>query len=223
MRAHPGEVLVARAGVDDQAEPGLVEEIDDQVVDHAAAPRSACSCTAPCPGLSAWRRRWRAGAQELAHPRAARVDDAHVRDVEHAGVAAHRVVLLDLRAVVDRHVPAAEIDHAGAQLDVQVIERCASAQELLPVRPRGTNKKGGGKMGTSSFRVQTATTCWQSSPFATTNEECPHFRRPSVLEPERSGSRHQIACRTPSVDGPCLRRNGHRSPEPAFRPCRSFA
>ena len=52
--------------------------------------------------------------QERAHARAAQVDDAHVRDVEHAGVAPHRVVLFDLRAVVERHVPAGEIDHARA-------------------------------------------------------------------------------------------------------------
>jgi hypothetical protein len=55
------------------------------------------------------------------------VHDAHVRDVEHTGVAPHRVVLLDLRAVVDRHVPAAEIHHARAGRDMQVIERCPSS------------------------------------------------------------------------------------------------
>ena len=53
-------------------------------------------------------------AQEVARAGALEVDDAHVRDVEHAGVAAHRVVLVDLRAVVHRHVPAAEVDHARA-------------------------------------------------------------------------------------------------------------
>ena len=34
--AHPREILVARAGVDHDAEQGLVEEIDDEVVDDAA-------------------------------------------------------------------------------------------------------------------------------------------------------------------------------------------
>ena len=34
--------------------------------------------------------------------------------------AAHGVVLADLRAVLHRHVPAAEIDDAGAELLVQV-------------------------------------------------------------------------------------------------------
>ena len=61
-------------------------------------------------------------AQEVARAGAFEVDDAHVRHVEHAGVAAHRVVLLDLRAVVDRHVPAAEVDHAGARGAVRGVE-----------------------------------------------------------------------------------------------------
>ena len=54
---------------------------------------------------------------------AGEIDDAHVGHVEHAGVASHRVVLLDLRAVVHRHVPAAEVDHACARGAVRGIER----------------------------------------------------------------------------------------------------
>ena len=65
--------------------------------------------------------------QQRADAGAAQVDRAHVRDVEHARVAAHGVVLLDLRAVADRHVPAAEIDHARAGRDMEVIERCSSS------------------------------------------------------------------------------------------------
>ena len=61
-------------------------------------------------------------AQELARARAVQVDDGHVRDVEHAGVAAHLLVLLDLRAVVDRHVPAAEVDHLRAERAVGFVE-----------------------------------------------------------------------------------------------------
>src|SRR5438105_5941823 len=58
--------------------------------------------------------------EEGPHLRALQVDDAHVRDVEHARGAAHGVVLADLRAVLHRHVPAAEVDHAGAELLVQL-------------------------------------------------------------------------------------------------------
>ena len=37
-------------------------------------------------------------------------------------VATHRMMLLDLRAVVDRHVPAGEVDHACAGGDVGGVE-----------------------------------------------------------------------------------------------------
>jgi hypothetical protein len=53
-------------------------------------------------------------AEEVADARALEVDHTHVRHVEHARVGAHRTVLVDLRAVVDGHVPAAEIHHARA-------------------------------------------------------------------------------------------------------------
>jgi hypothetical protein len=51
---------------------------------------------------------------ETPHPNALQIDHAHMRNVENAGRAAHRVVLADLRAVLHGHVPAAEIDNAGA-------------------------------------------------------------------------------------------------------------
>ena len=95
------------------------------LVEHAAVERLAA---AP----AACRRRWRAGARRKARTRApVEVDHAHVRDVEHAGGAAHGVVLADLRAVVDRHVPAAEVDHAGAEFLVQLEERRLSSHRLL--------------------------------------------------------------------------------------------
>ncbi len=85
-------------------------------------------------------------AQVVAHAIAAQVDHAHVRDVEHAGVAAHGVVLLDLRAVVDGHVPAAEVDGAGPGRDVGIEKRCAQSHDSsFPSRPCHfvTKKKGG--------------------------------------------------------------------------------
>ena len=44
---------------------------------------------------------------------------------------AHRMVLLDLGAVVHRHVPAAEIDHAGAGRSVHRIEGGGLGQFFL--------------------------------------------------------------------------------------------
>lgn len=70
------------------------------------------------------------------------VQAKHVGDVEHAGIAADAVVLLDLGAVVDRHVPAAEVHHAGAGRDVRVEEWCSQTHVLLP---GGNQMKKGGR------------------------------------------------------------------------------
>ena len=51
---------------------------------------------------------------------------------------AHRVMLVDLRAVVDGHVPAAEVDHAGAGGAVDRVERGLLRHGAL----RRTNEKG---------------------------------------------------------------------------------
>jgi hypothetical protein len=75
-------------------------------------------------------------AQELARVRALDVDDLHVRDVEQARAGTHRVVLLHLRAVVHRHVPAAEIHHARAGGAVEGVERCGLGHDLSGVQMR---------------------------------------------------------------------------------------
>src|SRR3546814_5635830 len=71
----------------------------------------------------------------------------YVRDVEHAGIAAHLVVLLDLRTVVERHVPAAEVDHLRAEGAVGVVEdRLAGHGGLVGGRehhyPRAAQRHG---------------------------------------------------------------------------------
>jgi len=58
-------------------------------------------------------------------------------NVEHPGGAAHRVVLTDLRAVLHRHVPAAEVDDAGAQLLVQLEKRGLSSQSSSKQKAAG--------------------------------------------------------------------------------------
>jgi hypothetical protein len=129
-RAEPGEVLVGRSGVDDQAEPVFAQEIDDQVVEHAAVGTQQA-------GVKRLARYGQlvdivgeCAAQEVAYAALARrrvarldVDRKHVRDIEHPRAAAHRVMLVDLRAVVHRHVPAAEIDHPGAGSAMNGMER----------------------------------------------------------------------------------------------------
>jgi len=120
VAADPAEVLVARRGIHHRAEEALREVIHDEVVDHAAALIQHAAVERLARRLEL---RYVVGEQlseERAHLRALQVDDAHVRDVEHARGAAHRVVLADLRAVLHRHVPATEVDHAGAELLVQL-------------------------------------------------------------------------------------------------------
>ena len=67
--------------------------------------------------------------------------------VEDACGAANGVVLADLRAVLDRHIPAAEIDDAGAQLVVKIVKRSASTHIWTSRSQRAcgqarANKKG---------------------------------------------------------------------------------
>jgi hypothetical protein len=49
------------------------------------------------------------------------IDHTHVRHIEHTRITSYVVVLFDLRTVVDRHIPAAEVDHACALRDVQIV------------------------------------------------------------------------------------------------------
>src|SRR5450830_183585 len=119
---HPGHVFFRRARVDDQAEPVFIEEVDDQVIDDGTfgIQHARVQCLARY--LQLVDIIGQQAAQEGAHVRAFDIDHAHMRHVEHAGIAAHGVVFFDLRAVVDGHVPAAEIDHAGAEGTVGVVE-----------------------------------------------------------------------------------------------------
>jgi hypothetical protein len=43
--------------------------------------------------------------------------------IEHTAIAAHLMVFLDLRAVMQRHIPTAKIDHLRAEGEMKVIQR----------------------------------------------------------------------------------------------------
>jgi hypothetical protein len=122
FRCHPAEVLCRGGGIDDDAIARGVTGVDDEVVHHAAAlvehdaVKRLAGLGQPVDVVG------EETAQESPGIGAGDIQRAHVRHVEHAAVAAHRVVLLDLRAVVQRHVPSAEIDHARAQAAVHGVE-----------------------------------------------------------------------------------------------------
>jgi len=64
--------------------------------------------------------------EQVARRRPLDLDLPHVRDVEDARVRADHFVLLDHALVLDRHLPARERDHPGAEDDVTVVERRAA-------------------------------------------------------------------------------------------------
>ena len=64
------------------------------------------------------------------------LDLAHVGDVEHPGVRAHRRVLLADPLVRDRHLPAGERHQLRAELDVLLVERSAPEAQRLRGSPR---------------------------------------------------------------------------------------
>ncbi|MCY1174154.1 hypothetical protein D9M73_143430 [compost metagenome] len=109
----PIEHLGTGGGVVDQAIAGF-RAVDDQIIDHAAL------------FVQQWAIQRLAGVVEAGHivgqqalqPNsgisAVDIDHGHMGDIEDAAIAAHLVVLLDLRAIVQGHVPATEIDRLGA-------------------------------------------------------------------------------------------------------------
>ncbi len=110
------------AGVGDDQEAVLAEAVDDQVVDDPAVGRADHRVVGATDGQARRvgderRRECRAGLGALD------VELAHVRQVEQPDPLADGPVLLDDRAVLDRHQPAAEFDQPRAERAVGVGQR----------------------------------------------------------------------------------------------------
>ena len=112
----PGEVGVVVGRVGDEQVAVAAEPVGEEVVDDAAAPR----CTGTSTGrrrARSRRRRWRAtSCRKRERARPLDLDLAHVGDVEHPRVGAHRGVLLEDPLVGDRHLPAGERHDLRPQL-----------------------------------------------------------------------------------------------------------
>ena len=130
LLAYPGQVLVASAGIHDQAEVLFIEEVGDQVIEDAAILAQQAAVERLAGHGEARHIVGQQVAQEFTHALTREIDHAHVRDVEHARTAAHRLVLLDLRTVVDRQIPSAEIDHVTAEGGMQIKQRRFQSQAL---------------------------------------------------------------------------------------------
>ncbi|MCY1394715.1 hypothetical protein D9M68_459440 [compost metagenome] len=127
---HPGQVLVAGGGIDHQA-IAAAGEVDDQVVDHPAPLIEHGAVERLAGGLQTLD----VVGQQVLEPGlglgTGNVHHGHVGDVEDAAIATHLVVLLHLGTVVQRHVPAAEIDHLGSQSQVLVMQWSALSHGFL--------------------------------------------------------------------------------------------
>ena len=122
-----GHVDLGVAGVHDQQVVVGPAAVGDQVVDDPArlvgqqrVLRLAVADPVEVVGQHA--------LQEVVGAGSADLDLSHVRHVEDAGGRPNGPVLLVDARVVDGHVPAAEVDHPGAEREVARVQRC---------RPRG--------------------------------------------------------------------------------------
>ena len=114
---------MARGSVDDQPVLVVCEVINDQIVDHAAIRIQHAGVQRLAEVLEPVDVVGDQVAQELPNLPATEVDHGHVRNIEYAGIRAYGVMLLLLGAIVQRHVPAAEIDDAGIRGHVLIVKR----------------------------------------------------------------------------------------------------
>ncbi|MNV39035.1 hypothetical protein D3C71_1306000 [compost metagenome] len=128
----PGQVLFAGGGVDHHAEEVIGQVVHDQVVDDPAARVEHARVQRLAGGLELVHRVGQQRAQERLDLLTAQIHHGHVADVEHAGIAAHQVVLVQLRTVMDGHVPATEINHLGAERAVGIVEERLLGHDRFP-------------------------------------------------------------------------------------------
>ncbi len=116
----PGEVALVVGRVGHRQVAVAVEAVGEQVVQHAAvlaAQHAVLRAANGEPGDVVGEQ----PLQQLERLRAARLDLAHVRDVEQPARPAHRHVLLAYTGVLHRHLPAGEVDElrAGRHMGVE--------------------------------------------------------------------------------------------------------
>ena len=113
------------AGVDHQ-QPDLVGQlVDDQIVDYATLLVEQ-ERILRLPFLEAVDIAGERLAQQILGSGAGYLELTHMRDIKDAGAGADGAMLLIDADVVDRHLPAAKLDHACAEFLVAVVQRCAA-------------------------------------------------------------------------------------------------
>ena len=117
----PGDVGVDATGIDDEQVGFFGDPVGVQVIDGATGFQTQVGVLAEADGqfpkiVGEQPIEERQGLGSL------EPDLAHVADIEDSGRAAHRMVLLDDRGVLDGHFPASELDELAAELLVRCEE-----------------------------------------------------------------------------------------------------
>ena len=118
---HPGKIFFGGTGVYDNAVFAFANKINDEVIDHAAdfVQHGAIEGLAGNFELVDVIRYQ--SQQKCLGIRSSDIDGAHVRYVEHATIGTNCMMFFNLRTVVHRHVPAAEIDHLCAHAAMSIV------------------------------------------------------------------------------------------------------
>src|SRR5690606_15039793 len=138
LAADPFQITLAGTGIDHQP-VAVGQAVDDEVVEDTPVRVEHGGIQRPARRLQTTDVVGQQVLQEGGGVSAGDIHHAHVRNVEDPGLAAHLMVLLDLRTVMQWHVPAAEIDHPGTGGQVTVIQGCAQPHGVVPcyLRPSG--------------------------------------------------------------------------------------
>jgi hypothetical protein len=129
----PGQILVAGGGVQHQPVADFAPVVDDQVVNHAACFVQHAGIERLA-GIQAGDIVGQQMAQQCAGRRGVgEIHDRHVRHVEQAGGAAHPMVFVELRTVVQRHIPAAEIHQLRPRAAWRAYRGVRLAMRKIPI------------------------------------------------------------------------------------------
>ena len=131
LRVHPGQVFATGRAIHHDAIP-KAHSVDNQIINDPAI-RSQHGAVEGLPRL------FQPGnviseqmAQVPLRISPAHIDDSHMGYIKYAYRVTNLVVFLNLRAVIDRHVPAGEVDNFRAGVEVLLVKRSAFSHGRRP-------------------------------------------------------------------------------------------
>ena len=130
----PRQILHPGRRVHHQAKMRLGKKVHDEIVNHTGVLVEHARVQRLARHLQLVHAVGEQMTQKLARARPVQIDHRHVRHVKHARIAAHGMMLFNLRAVMHRHVPAAEVHHVGAQCTMGGVEYGLGSHRCTPRR-----------------------------------------------------------------------------------------